>query len=134
MMIFQRFPTFYIKSEFSSETQHVLRDLRNFSRFLVPRGPDAPGLIKPMQFHPFLVVFGAPGNIFAKKDFSQNYHKIEKSDFLADFSFFDEDHDFREIHRLAKTPIFLVVYQWFWRVDGPANAKSTKFTKMPEFL
>jgi hypothetical protein len=25
-----------------------------FSLFLVPRGPDAPGLIKPMEFHPFL--------------------------------------------------------------------------------
>jgi hypothetical protein len=45
-----------------------------------------------------------------------------------------ENHDFREIHRLAKTPVFLVVYQCFWRVDGPENAKSTKFTKMLAFL
>ena len=74
------------------------------------------------------------GPFSQKMTFSQNYHKMEKSDFLADFSFFDENHDFREIHRLAKTPVFLVVYQWFWRVDGPENAKSTKFTKMHEFL
>ncbi len=59
---------------------------------------------------------------------------MEKRDFLADFSFFDENHDFREIHRLAKTPVFLVVYQWFWRVDGLENAKVTKFTKMLGFL
>jgi len=112
-----------------------LRDLRNFSRFLVPRGPDAPGLIKPMQFHPFLGVPGALGPIFAKKTlFHRIITKVEKSGFLADFSFFDENHDFREIHRLAKTPVFLVVYQWFWRVDGPENAKSTKFTEIPEIL
>ena len=59
---------------------------------------------------------------------------MEKSDFLADFSFFDGNHDFREIHRLAKTQVFLVVYQWFWRVDGLENAKITKFTKIPKFL
>jgi len=61
--------------------------LRNFSRFLVPRGPDAPGLIKPMQFHPFLVVFGAPGNIFAKNNFftklSQKWKKVIFSQILA---------------------------------------------------
>ena len=59
---------------------------------------------------------------------------MEKSDLLADLSFFDENNDFREIHRVAKTPIFLVVYQWFWRVDGLENAKTTKFTEMLEFL
>ena len=58
---------------------------------------------------------------------------MEKSDFLADFSFFDENHDFREIHRVAKTSIILVVYQWFWRVDGLENAKCTKFTKLLGF-
>ena len=112
MVIFQKFPTFCIKIEFSSETPNVLRDLRNFSRFLVPRGPDAPGLIKPMQFHPFLGVFGAPRPIFAKKTlFHKIITKMEKSDFLADCSFFNGNHDFREIHRVAKTPIILVVYQ-----------------------
>ncbi len=59
---------------------------------------------------------------------------MEKSDFLADFRFFDENHDFREIHRVAKTPVIPLVYQWFWRVECPGNAKSIKFTEIHEIL
>ena len=66
-----------------------------------------------------------PGAHFRKKALFHNIiTKVGKSDFLADFGFFDENHDFREIHRLAETPVSLVVYQWFWRVDGPENAKN----------
>ena len=87
MVIFQKFPTFRIKSEFPSETPNILRGWRNFARFLVPRGPDAPGLIKPMQFHPFLEDPGALGPIFAKNHFftklSQKLKKVIFSQILA---------------------------------------------------
>ncbi len=46
----------------------------------------------------------------------------------------DGNPDFHENGEIAKTTIIPKEYQWFWRVDGPQNAKITKFTKMLEFL
>jgi hypothetical protein len=50
------------------------------SSFPHPRGPDAPGPLKPMQFHPFLGVPGALGPIFAENHFftklSQKVKKV----------------------------------------------------------
>ena len=67
-----------------------------------------------------------PGAHFRKKSpFYKIITKSGKIDFLADFSFFDENHDFREVHRVANTPLIPLVYQWFWRVDGLENAKFT---------
>ena len=77
--------------------------------------PARPGCARPYKTNAIPSLFRGswrPGAHFRKKSL---FHKIitknEKSDFLADFSFFDENHDFREIHRLAKTPVFIVVYQ-----------------------
>ena len=98
-----------------------------FAQLFALFGPARPGCARPYKTNAIPSLFRAswrPGAHFRKKSL---FHKItiniEKSDFLADFSFFDENYDFREIHRLAKTPVFLVVYQWFWRVDGLENAK-----------
>jgi hypothetical protein len=112
-----------------------LRDLRTFSRFLVPRGPDAPGLIKPMRFHPFLGFFFFFFPIFAQKSlFHMISTQIGALAFLADFKFFSGNHYFRENCGIAKTPIIPKEYQRFWRVDCPENAKSTEFTKIPDIL
>ena len=40
------------------------------SAFLVPRGPDAPGPLKPMQFHPFLGFLVPRGQFSAKCEFA----------------------------------------------------------------
>jgi len=66
MMFFCKFPTFYIKSAFSRKTRNISRDFRNFARFFVPRDPDAPGLLKPMEFHTSFVISGALGPILRK--------------------------------------------------------------------
>ena len=66
MMIFQNFPGFYMKIIISREIAKYFARFAQLSAFLVPRGPDAPGPLKPMQFHPFLGFFGAPGSIFRK--------------------------------------------------------------------
>jgi len=50
--------------EFPAKLGNYFRDFCNFSRFFAPRGPDAPGLVKPMEFHTFLGVFGALGPNF----------------------------------------------------------------------
>ena len=55
--------------------------------------------------------------------------KCEILDFLAGFSFFVENPEFRENGGMAETPIIPKEYQRFWRVDGPENAKFHKFTK-----
>jgi hypothetical protein len=81
------FQLFAYKSGFPCKTQNILRGLRNFTRFFVPRGPDAPGPLKPMQFHPFLEDPGALGPIFAKNHFftklSQEMKKVIFSQILA---------------------------------------------------
>ena len=84
---------------------------------------------------------GARGRIFA---ISQQFTiilvictkmgKCEIDDFLADFSFLGENQVFRENGGIAKTSIIPKEYQWFWRVDGPENAKFSKITENLEIL
>ena len=74
-------------------------------RFLAPRGPDAPGLINLMEFHNILRSFGAPGPISRKRYFLLEMRKCGIDDFLADFSFFDENQHFHANGGIAKTPI-----------------------------
>ena len=50
------------------------------------------------------------------------------------FWIFCGNQDFHENGGIAKTPIIPKEYQWFWRVDCPENAKSTKVTEIHEFL
>ena len=79
--------------------------------FSDPRGPDVPGLIKPMEFYPFLGVLGALGPIFRKKIiFRVKIMKDGKWDFLLDFQFLCENQYFCEIQQIAKTPIILMDY------------------------
>ena len=135
MMLFQKFPTFCITIRiFIGNAKCFARFAQLFAFF----GPARPGCARPYKTNAIPSLFRGswrPGAHFRRKSlFHEIITKIEKSDFPADFCFFAENHDFREIHRLAKTPVFLVVYQWFWRVDGLENAKNTKFTKKPEFL
>ena len=59
---------------------------------------------------------------------------MEKSDFLADFSFLNRNQHFREYGGIAETPIIPKEYQRFWRVDCLENAKFTKFTEIPGIL
>ena len=54
--------------------------------------------------------------------------------FSQNLDFFCENQDFHENGAIAKTPIIPKEYQWFWRVDCPENAKSTKITEIYEFL
>ena len=129
------FQLFARKLKIPSKTQeYSLRFPQLFAFF----GPARPGCARPYKTNAIPSLFRGswrPGAHFHKKSlFHKIITKVEKSDFLADIGFFNENHDFREIHRLAKTPVFLVVYQWFWRVDGLENAKITKFTKMLGFL
>jgi len=135
MVKFLGISLFYVK--FHIFIENVKKVVAEFAKIQFS-APARPGCARPYKTNAIPSLFRGswrPGAHFRKKSlFHKIITKLKKSDFLADFSFFDENHDFREIHRLAKTPVFLVVYQWFWRVDGPENAKSTKFTKMHEFL
>jgi len=135
MVFFQNFPEFYMKIIIFIETAKYFARLAQLFAFF---GPARPGCARPYKTNAIPSLFRGfwcPGAHFRKKTlFHRIITKVENCGFLADFNFFDENHDFREIHRLAKTPVFIVVYQWFWRVDGPENAKITKFTKMLEFL
>ena len=54
--------------------------------------------------------------------------KCEILDFIADFSFFVGNPEFRENGGMAETPIIPKEYQRFWRVDGAENTKFHKFT------
>ena len=125
----RRFPGFYVKTRNSCKNAGFSRGFRNFARFFVPRGPDAPGLLKPMEFHTFFVISGALGPILRKMYFCLKMWKYRNYDFLADFRFLDQNHQFRVNAGIAKTPIIPKEYQRFWRVDGAENAKSRKFTK-----
>ena len=125
MVIFQKFPTFCIKIRiFIGNAKYFAR----FAQLSALFGPARPGCARPYKTNAIPSLFRGfwcPGAHFRKRTlFHRIIIKVENVVFLADFNFFDENHDFREIHRLAKTPVFLVVYQWFWRVDGPENAKN----------
>ena len=67
---FQESPTFNWKSRFPLKTQIILRGFRQFPRLLVPRGPDAPDLVKLIESHAFVGVSGALGPMCHKKSFS----------------------------------------------------------------
>ena len=75
------------------------------------------------------------GQALKRVIFSQNCASLlkirqrEVYDFLADFSFFSGNQDFRGYGGIAKTQMIPKEYQWFWRVDRPENANTTKFTK-----
>ena len=47
-------PEFYQKFRNFREIEETFLRIPQLLAFLVPRGPDAPGLIKPMEFHPLL--------------------------------------------------------------------------------
>ncbi len=135
MVIFQKFPTFCIKIRiFIGNAKCFARFAQLFALF----GPARPGCARPYKTNaiPSLFrVFWCPGAHFRKKSlFHKIITKIEKSDFLADFSFFSGNQYFRENCGIAKTPIIPKEYQRFWRVDCPENAKSTEFTKIPDIL
>ena len=58
------------------------------SIFPHPRGPDAPGLIKLMELHPFLGVPGALGPIFAENHFfTKKLWNVENVVFLLKLDF-----------------------------------------------
>ena len=135
MVKFLEISLFYVT--FHIFIENVKKVVAEFAKIQFP-APARPGCARPYKTNAIPSLFRAswrPGAHFREKSL---FHKIiiniEKSDFLADFSFFDENHDFREIHRLAKTPVFLVVYQWFWRVDGLENAKTINFTNFTDII
>jgi len=61
-----KFHHFTRKSGILLKMQKYFCNSRNFFAFSAPRGPNAPGLIKPMEFYPFLGLLGALGPIFRK--------------------------------------------------------------------
>ena len=136
MVIFQKFPTFCIKIRiFIGNAKCFARFARLFALF----GPARPGCARPYKTNaiPSLFrVFWCPGAHFRKKSL---FHKIitkneKKVIFSQILAFLMKIMISAKSTGLQKTPVFLVVYQWFWRVDGLENAKVTKFTKMLEFL
>ncbi len=91
MMIFQKFPTFCMKIRISIENAKYLA---RFARLFAFFGPARPGCARPYKTNAIPSLFRGswrPGAHFRKKS---HFHKIitknEKSDFLADFSFFDK--------------------------------------------
>ncbi len=135
MVIFQKFPTFCIKIRiFIGNAKCFARFAQLFALF----GPARPGCARPYKTNaiPSLFrVFWCPGAHFRKKWlFDKIITKMEKSDFLADFSFLNRNQHFREYGGIAETPIIPTEYQWFWRVDCLENAKFTKVTEIPGIL
>ena len=135
MVKFLEIPLFYVK--FHIFIENVKKVVAEFAKIQFP-APARPGCARPYKTNAIPSLFRGswrPGAHFRKNSyFHKIITKIEKSDFLADFSFFDENPDFHENGGIAKTPIIPKEYQWFWRVDCPENAKTTKFTEMYEIL
>ena len=91
--------------------------------------PARPGRARPYKRNgiPYILIgWRRLRGIFRGKSLFRKINvKIRKNDFLADFSFFRENHDFHEIYRVAETAVFPMLFQWFWRVDGLEKAKIT---------
>ncbi len=96
MMIFQKFPTFCMKIRISIANAKYLA---RFSQLFAFFGPARPGCARPYKTNAIPSLFRGswrPGAHFRKKaHFRKIITKVGKSDFLADFSFFDANHDSR---------------------------------------
>ena len=53
---------------------------------------------------------------------------------FSQISEFSGNYEIHENAGIAKTPIIPKEYQRFWRVDGPQNAKSLKFSEIHKIL
>jgi len=102
---FQKFPTFYIKfNNFIENAKYFAR----FSQLFAFFGPARPGCARPYKTNAIPSLFRGfwwPGAHFPQNVlFCWKKWKCGIHDFLADFSFFDENQDFRENGGIAKTP------------------------------
>ena len=99
-------------------------------------GPARPGCARPYKTNGILSLFrgfGSPWAHFPQKIiFRVKIIKHGKRNSLLDFQFLCENQYFCEIQQIAKTPIILMDYWWFWGVFYAKTINSTKITKNQE--